>query len=180
MARKSNKAPGDKTLTGLSWFILESARKSPESFTLHQRLYDLECNARSFLSSDSVGRIPREEAEWVFELLRDLVKAVESGDGFKAVESAFDLGMLDERLRTRALVDSTIEVGLRGQKRGMDRVEQIANERRERRAQIKARVDERRRRRGHHKTPSDTQIFNETADEFGVSITTVRRADGKK
>ena len=85
------------------------------------------------------------------------------------------IGRQDEELRIKMQHEENAMRGQAEHNRGLDRVAEIAGERRERRAEIKAAVEDRIKRRGRHKRPSNTQIFSETAGLFQVSIPTVRR-----
>ena len=108
-----------------------------------------------------------------------LRQAIADGNVQTTAFEGIRLGQTYERMMVRPF-EPDVSLG-RGQKRrGREQVAQIAEGRRERAQKILAYLNERRKRRGRHKTPYDTAIYSDAAAKFNVSIPTVRRADGKK
>jgi hypothetical protein len=123
----------------------------------------------------------REEAKEVVRLAGETTQIIAGGKDIKgAAVWAFHLGITSERLRAMIDYDKPVRIGRRKQRMGREHAAVVADDRRKRRKEMKTEIDNRRKKRGRHKTPSDAKIYTDVAERFGVSIPTVRRADGKK
>jgi hypothetical protein len=176
--------PGDR-YAGVETHTTEALAAVAESIAASWKPRDIDSELKRVLGNARLGKAdPREHVRTsAADLLTSvfmLRKAVAEGNLLAVAYYGVEVGTLDEQLLVKLNHEENAMRGRRSKKRGLDRVEQIAKGRRERRAEIKAEVEDRRRRRGRHTTPSDTQIYSETAAKFRVSIPTVRRADGKK
>jgi hypothetical protein len=176
--------PGDRW-AGVETHTPEALATVAESIAASWKPRSIDSELKRILGNARIGKAdPREHVRKAANDLLTSVfwlhKAIAEGNLRAVAYYGVEVGTNDEQLLIKLAHEENAMRGKRSKKRGHDRVEQIARARRERRAEIKAEVEERRRRRGRHKTPSDTQIYSETAAQFGVSIPTVRRADGKK
>ena len=153
---------------------LEDHARRPNPFP---NLEAILANAEN-VTKTTADRDMRDAAELLISTIHELkTRLVPEAEG--VLNFALLVGRLDEQLYARTFIPA-VQKGRRAETRGQDRVHAIAAKRRERREEIKAHVADRIRHRGRHKTPSNTQIFRETAELFSVSIPTIRRACGKK
>ena len=110
--------------------------------------------------------------------LQQLSEHVARGEIGGAVLAAYEVGRSSQMI-ARLGFTHLIVIGSRSRNVGREHAAGVADRRRQRYADIRVYVVNRQEKR-RHKTPSDTQIYQEAAEHFGVSVPTVRRACGKK
>ena len=138
------------------------------SFPISRRI---EKNAR--LVQESAGhpiRLFRSRGKADFEMARNAPRGDRGQNGYSAIEAAYRLGRLDERLHTRMLYDNRIQAGRRamGERWQVPREEGREEGREARRhpAALPRAVAN----RGNQKQPSDTAIRHKIADEMTAEM----------
>lgn len=138
----------------------------------------IEKSARAVLDSKPAA-VMQADAIHVVTQCKALRQSIASGNVEATAYHGIALGQRYAELLVRRH-EPSVRLGRGQQRRGREHAATVAAKRRQRREKIRSCVEEHIRKRGRHKTPSDTAIYKRTAMAFGVSIPTVRRACGKK